>query len=217
MKALKQDPEAALNSDTLKLTITSAPTWSQNYTLCLMSKAASETQQSFLKAKIRQTANTKVRRQRERKRSKVINTTQPLSSPLSCSECAFVTAAYNHSPDQSMTTCQAGIISKPRHGQRCDSRGWTAWQPNNLTMYVHAQQERFADTQLWHKTVLSLTLRFIVFFNILHNPLTTLPLFSSPPWCRHTLFNDSTQIVRHCPSFFLLWQSHIEMTLPAAI
>lgn len=49
MKALKQDPEAALNGDTLKLTITSTPTWLQNYTLYLMTKAALEMLQIFQK------------------------------------------------------------------------------------------------------------------------------------------------------------------------
>lgn len=46
------------------------------------------------------------------RKSRVINTTRAVSSPLSRPECAFVTAAHSSSRVQSMTTCQASITSK---------------------------------------------------------------------------------------------------------
>lgn len=60
-----------------------------------------------------------------------------------------------HSPGRSMTTCQAGITSRPWHDQRCESRvnSMTA----NMSMSTHSSRWQI---QLWNTT--RVTLRFIV-------------------------------------------------------
>lgn len=99
-----------------------------NYTLCLMTKPHCAQLCSYSDKRAAwwtyAQATTESRREKRRdgkhnkqeesseRKSRVINTTRAVSSPLSRPECAFVTAAHSSSRVQSMTTCQASITSK---------------------------------------------------------------------------------------------------------
>lgn len=87
----------------------------------------------------REAANITHRRLWERD-SRVINRTQAVRSPLSWTECAFVTAAYSPSPGQYMTT-------KPgRH--HFQALAWSAvWERRALSMTANTLSTLYVEVQ----------------------------------------------------------------------
>lgn len=112
-------------------------------------------------------ANTIDRRQWESERSRVINTTQAVSSPLSWPECAFVTAAYSH-------TVQAGLwqrarrASLPGPGMTSGVKAeWTAWQ--QTCRRPHTARDDQHSCEIWQSNT-AVYCAQTVFYNILSYP-----------------------------------------------